>query len=250
MANKKPRIAIVSLTDCEGCMFAILDEGKKFFELTKRIDVAEFHLIEEEEDTGTYDVSFIEGPPITKENFVRLKDIRKRSKMVVALGNCAAEGGIYKIKNYHPETCNPKFVYPDTQGINNPKIQPISDFIKVDFTIPGCPITGPEFIKYVYEIIEGRIPKIPQRPVCYECQIRNIPCLLQMGEPCLGPIILGGCDAVCPAAGMKCEGCRGPLDEIDEDFRKTLLKVTSPKRIEELFELYGIKEKVKGKIIK
>jgi sulfhydrogenase subunit delta len=249
MPNKKPKIAIVSLTDCEGCMFAILDQGEKFFELTKKLDVAEFHLIEDLEEKGNYDIAFIEGPPITKENFNVLKSLRKRSKYVAALGGCAAEGGVNRMKDYHKKTCDPKYVYKNPKGIFNPKVQAIDEIIQVDFKVPGCPINGEEFIKQVYELLQGRIPQIPQRPVCYECQIRKIPCLLQKGEPCLGPIILGGCDAVCPNAGMVCQGCRGPLDEIDPDFKKTLRKITTPKRIEELTEIYGIKDKVKDKLL-
>ncbi len=249
MADKKPKIAIVSLTDCEGCMFAILDQGVKFLELTKRLDIAEFHLIEDIEDTGSYDIAFIEGPPITKENFVCLKSLRARSKYVVALGNCAAEGGVNRMKDYDKKTCDLKHIYKDPKRIFNPKVQALDELIKVDFVVPGCPINGEEFIKFVYELLQGNIPKIPQRPVCYECQIRKIPCLLQKGEPCLGPIILGGCEAVCPNAGMICQGCRGPLKEIDPDFKKLLRKITTPKRIEELTEIYGIKDKVKDKLL-
>lgn len=249
MADKKPKIAIVSLTDCEGCMFAILDQGVKFLELTKRLDIAEFHLIEDIEDTGSYDIAFIEGPPITKENFVRLKSLRARSKYVVALGNCAAEGGVNRMKDYDKKTCDLKHVYKDPKRIFNPKVQALDELIKVDFVVPGCPINGEEFIGFVYELLQGNIPKIPQRPVCYECQIKKIPCLLQKGEPCLGPIILGGCEAVCPNASMICQGCRGPLKEIDPDFKKLLRKITTPKRIEELTEIYGIKDKVKDKLL-
>lgn len=249
MAKNKPKIAIVSLTDCEGCMFAILDQGEKFFELYRRADISEFHLIEEMPERAQYDITFLEGPPVTKENFKHMRELRRKSKILVALGNCAAEGGLYKIKNYHRDICKAKFVYPNPQGIDDPKIKPLREYIKVDFTLPGCPLDGREFIKYAYELIQGKIPKIPQRPVCYECQINKYPCLLQMGQPCLGPVILGGCNAVCPGAGFICEGCRGPLDEIDPDFKKVLRKVATPKRIEELFELYGIKEKVKDVLL-
>ena len=249
MKNKKPQIAIVSLTDCEGCMFAILDLGQKFIELTSRLDLAEFHLIEDVDEKGNYDITFIEGPPVTKENFAQLKDLRRRSKYVVALGNCAATGGMNRIKDYHKRICDPKFVYKNPKGIFNPTIQALDELVDVDFTIPGCPINGKEFIKYTYEFLQGKFPKIPQRPVCYECQINKYPCLLQMGEPCLGPIILGGCGAVCPGGGLFCQGCRGPLNEIDPDFKKTLRKITTPKRIEELTEIYGIKEKVIDKLL-
>jgi sulfhydrogenase subunit delta len=251
MKNKliKPKIALISLTDCEGCEFAILDKGQKFFELAQRAEIADFHLIEELPEAEHYDIVFVEGPPVTKENFIRLERLRKKSTWLVALGNCAAEGGMYKIKNYHRDICQAKFVYKDAKGIDDPIVRPISDFVKVDFTIPGCPINAEEFIKCTYELLAGRIPQIPQRPVCYECQIREFPCLLQQGQPCLGPVILGGCGAPCPGGGMICQGCRGPLANPDPDFKKVLENVATRKRIEELLEIYGIKEKLGGVLL-
>ena len=75
--NQKPKVGIVSLTCCEGCEFAILDLGEKFLELTKRIDLAEFHLIEELPEEGSYDIVFVEGTPLLDEQFEFLKSIRK-----------------------------------------------------------------------------------------------------------------------------------------------------------------------------
>ncbi|MBU1178658.1 hypothetical protein KJ903_05625 [Patescibacteria group bacterium] len=251
MKNKiaKPKVALIALSDCEGCEFAILDKGKRFFELTERVEVVDFHLIEELPAEDSYDITFIEGPPITKDNFTDLKKLREKSKLVVALGNCAAEGGMFKIKNYRRDVCKAEFVYPDAKGIHDELVQPISDFVKVDFTIPGCPINADEFIRFTYELLAGRIPKIPQRPVCYECQIHGFPCLLQQGEPCLGPVILGGCEAVCPGGGMICQGCRGPLDNPDPEFKKVLENVATRQRIEELLEIYGVKEKLEGVLL-
>ena len=43
----RPKIAIVSLTSCEGCQFAILDLGKEFIKLSDQVDLGEFRLVEE-----------------------------------------------------------------------------------------------------------------------------------------------------------------------------------------------------------
>ncbi|MEM3019276.1 MAG: 2Fe-2S iron-sulfur cluster-binding protein [Candidatus Bathyarchaeia archaeon] len=51
--------------------------------------------------------------------------------------------------------------------------------------------------------------------VCNECRFVGKDCLLEKGELCLGPITLGGCRAICTASGYTCEGCRGPLLDIE-----------------------------------
>ncbi len=209
--NKKPTIAIASLTCCEGCQIAILDLGERFFQLTDKLKIGDFALIEELADVDYYDVVFVEGTPITSENIQRLKNLRAKAKILVTIGACACLGGIAELKNYQDKTERLRYVYKNIEEIENPDIKPVSHYVKVDFEIPGCPINKEEFLEITKKLIYGIPPKIPQRPVCYECQLKQNGCLLQKGEPCLGPIILGGCGAPCPSANYPCDGCRGPL---------------------------------------
>ena len=90
----KPTIAITSLTCCEGCQVAILDLGARFLEVAKHVKIGDFAFLEDTPDIPTYDVVFVEGAPITEENIARLKKLRAKSKILVALGACAALGGI------------------------------------------------------------------------------------------------------------------------------------------------------------
>ncbi len=215
--KQKPIIAIVSLTCCEGCQVAILDLGERFLEIAGHVKIGDFAFLEDTPDVPNYNIVFIEGAPITEGNIARLKDLRKRSKFLVALGACAALGGIAEIKNYQDKFERMRYVYKNFESINNPDIKPLSYYVKVDFEIPGCPINKEEFLKIVKSWLAGVPPRIPQRPVCYECQIRQNKCLLQEGLPCLGPVIVGGCGAPCPSSAYPCDGCRGPLNYINPD---------------------------------
>lgn len=215
--KQKPVVAIVSLTCCEGCQVAILDLGEDFLALGQKIKIGEFAFLEDHKEPPGYDIVFVEGAPITDENIARLKDLRARSKMLIALGACAALGGIAELKNYQDKNERMRYVYKNFESITNPDIKPLSHFVKVDFEIPGCPVNKYEFLAIAKQLVAGIPPRIPQRPVCYECQLKQNECLLQKGEPCLGPAILGGCGAVCPSNAYPCDGCRGPLKELDPD---------------------------------
>jgi sulfhydrogenase subunit delta len=241
---KKPKIAIVSLTSCEGCQFVLLDLGQRFLDLVNQVEMVDFRLLEDEEDKGDdLDLVLVEGNPITEDNFKLLLSARKRAKILVAMGNCAAMGGIPEIKNYHEEANTIKHVYKYLQGIKNPPIQEIDNFVKVDFTFPGCPITGEEFLKYIPELIKGNIPKIPDQPVCLECQKKGNRCMLLDKKPCFGPMILGGCDAVCPTARMMCQGCRGlrPAGNVAA-MRSTLKNMMTDEEFENVSEIYGLRD--------
>jgi coenzyme F420-reducing hydrogenase gamma subunit len=244
--NKKPTIAIVSLTCCEGCQVAILDLGARFLELAGKITIGNFGFLEEEPSAQQYDIIFVEGAPISPENIVKLKDMRARSKYLIALGACASLGGIAEIKNYQDKNERLRYVYKNFEGINNPDIKPLSHYVKVDLEIPGCPINKEEFLQITKDLLAGVPPKIPQRPVCYECQLRQNGCLLQEGLPCLGPVILGGCGAVCPSNAYPCDGCRGPLKDIKiENMVKQLSQEGySEEEVKLILQRFGVQDSI------
>lgn len=249
----KPKIAIVSLTSCEGCQFALLDLGEKFLELMNQVEMVDFRLLEDEEDKGgKLDIGIVEGNPVTEENMQTLLSLRKRSKLLVVLGNCAAMGGIPEIKNYQEGQNTVKHVYKYIQGIQNPEIKEVDNFVKVDFTFPGCPITGEEFLQYLPLLLESvrsngefKLPEISDQPVCVECKKKGNRCLLLDKKPCFGPMILGGCDAVCLSSKMMCQGCRGlrPKGNV-KAMRATLKNMMTDEEFENTTEIYGLRDDI------
>lgn len=229
---------------------AVLDLGQKFLDLLGKVTIGDFAFLEEKPELEKYDIVFVEGAPITKENKKRLLDLRKRSKILVSLGACACLGGIAEIKDYQDKEERIRYVYKNIESIDNPNIQPLRELVKVDLEIPGCPIDKKEFLDLMKQILAGRLPgeltapKIPQRPVCYDCQLKENRCLLQEEKPCLGPIILGGCQASCPTSSYPCDGCRGPLKNINPDnLNKQLIKQGySQREIDLILQRFGILE--------
>jgi len=246
---RKPKVAIVSLTSCEGCQFVLLDLGQRFLDLVNQVEMIDFRLFEDEEDSGMdLDLVLVEGNPITEDNFKLLLSARKRAKILVAMGNCAAMGGIPEIKNYQEGANTMKHVYKYMQGIKNPPIREIDNFVKVDFTFSGCPITGEEFLRYIPELLKGDIPQISDQPVCVECKKKGNKCLFLEKKPCFGPMILGGCDAVCPTARMMCQGCRGlrPTGNVSA-MRATLKNMMTDEEFENVSEIYGLRDDIEAK---
>ena len=245
MKKTKPTIAIVSLTSCEGCEFVMLDQGNKLLNWLKQVDVGDFRLIEELPMTAQHiDICFVEGNPVTKANLALLKKMRKMSDLLVVVGNCAALGGVWELKNYTSKQKTVRQIYKKTK-VENPDIKEVDNFVKVDFTIPGCPINGQEFLEMAQQLIKGRIPQIPNSPVCQECQNNGYECLLQKGEICLGPITLGGCDAVCLKSKQACWGCRGLFEGAKIDnLIKHLLANHPREQVYRVLEFFGCRDSV------
>lgn len=250
MKNKKIKIGIFSLTSCEGCENVISTKPRELLKAIKNVELVEFKFLEDEEMRwGPFDVAFVEGSAITAENLETAKKIREFAKIFVTLGNCSQFGGIHKMKNYRGKEKVAKMIYRFPQTIDNPDIFDMEDVVKVDYNIPTCPINPKEFLRLAYDLISGRKPHITQRTVCYECQRRGFPCLLQQGEPCMGPITLGGCGAVCLGSRMPCEACRGPYEGANfESHFKLVDGLVGKKRREEILEIFGVKDKIQKNI--
>jgi sulfhydrogenase subunit delta len=223
--------------------------GERFFDFLRKVELIDFSLVEEmpfPKGKVEIDVSFVEGLPIKKEEIDLLKKIREESKILVALGNCAALGGIPEMKNYQGKERTIRFIYKRLDHILNPEIKEIDNFVKVDFVIPGCPINGEEFLKYAKDLIKGKIPEICQSPVCTECPLRGTQkCFLTRKKICFGLITLAGCGAICPKNDFPCLGCRGIFNGAKvKNFLKVLEKFHKKEEIEDNLEIFGIKDDV------
>ena len=211
--STKPKVAFFDFACCEGCQLQIANLEEDVVGLAALVDVVEFR----EVLTGNapeYDIAIIEGSITRKEDEARLLDIRKRAKMLVELGACAATGGVNKLKNLQDLTSVRKDVYGEQWNmphLDTYATKAVHEVVNVDATIPGCPINKNEFIVIVKTLLLGLAPKLPDYPVCVECKKLDTVCLYEKGIVCLGPVSRAGCNAICPANGSPCEGCRGAV---------------------------------------
>ena len=221
----KPKAGFFDFTCCEGCQLQIADLEEDIIGLASIVDIVEFR----EVLTGkgpSYDIAFIEGSITRIAEEERLKDIRARSALLVEFGACAALGGVNKLKNLRDLTTVRKEVYGkawDLPHLNTLPTRAVHEVVKVDATIPGCPINRNEFLTIVKALVMGLAPKLPDYPVCVECKKRDTVCLYDVGMTCLGPVTRAGCNAICPANRSSCEGCRGLVPNPNENSMKEVL---------------------------
>lgn len=207
----KPKIAIFSLTSCEGCSLAILELEDQLLDILNSVDIVNFRegMTERSWDI---DIAFVDGAVSTPDNEGEIKHLREHSKILVAIGACACLGGINTLKNHQPEDHYRQYVYGDqAKWFGTTPARPISAVVKVDYELPGCPMIKEEFLAFVQHMLAGRRFHLPEFPVCVECKKNGNLCLYEKSEICLGPVTRAGCAAICPTFGSKCEGCRGIL---------------------------------------
>lgn len=206
----KPKVAFFEFTSCEGCQLTVVDTLQRHPELLDAIEIVEFREAMSEKSGGDYNIAFIEGSCTRPSDEAKIREIRENADIVVGLGACAHLGGVNAIRNRKPLQEVREYVYGDkADWFETYPARPISAVIEVDAVIPGCPIDKNEFAMAVTHLLQGRMPNIPDYPMCIECKLQGNLCMYTRGKTCLGPITRAGCAAICPAYGVGCEGCRG-----------------------------------------
>ena len=219
----RPKVAFFDFTSCEGCQLTVVDSLQTHPDLLDAVEIVQFReaISERGED---YAVAFVEGSITRPSDEDRLKGIRDKAAVLVALGACAHLGGVNAIKNLSPLDDVRRYVYGDrADWYPTYAARPISAVVPVDAVIPGCPIDRHEFLGAVTALLLGKKPPIPDYPMCVECKLKENVCLFDKGGVCAGPVTRAGCGAICPTYGDGCEGCRGTVSNPNGDSMQNVL---------------------------
>jgi len=210
-----PKFLIASFTGCSGCIGTLLalDILSEFFE---RVDVVYSPFLMDETEIQETDVALIEGCVSEDSQIETLKEIRKNAKKVIALGTCAAFGGILSLST-------------EKEAI------PIAEYIDIDGFIPGCPPPSKLLGNNLIKLLEDKEIVLSQINMCANCPLRGeeelqyeeqinklqpdftaeprTQCFLKEEILCLGPVVRDGCEHRCIESGIPCEGCMGPVTQ-------------------------------------
>jgi len=215
-AKALPRVGIYGLTSCAGDQLTIVNCEDQILDIFGAADIRSFLMAMSNNVESELDVALVEGSVSSKGDLEMLEDIRKRAKVLIAIGNCACYGGpqaACTLENNYKERM--KLVYGDVKFSLPESVdaKPINAYVKVDLMLPGCPIDKWEFLRALGRLVKGDGPIAIRNPVCVECKYNENECLLFKNELCLGPVTCAGCNSVCINHNIPCYGCRGPVVE-------------------------------------
>jgi coenzyme F420-reducing hydrogenase gamma subunit len=221
----KPRIAVFKFASCDGCQLQFLNVGEELLKLAGLVDIAYFPEARSRMLEGPYDIALVEGSITTPEDARRIITVREQARYLITIGACATAGGIQALRNWADIEQYRRVVYPNPEFISTLSTStPISEHVKVDFEIWGCPVDRHELLSVVRSLLSRAKPMLPAHSVCMECKRRgNVCVVVARGEPCLGLVTRTGCGALCPAFNRGCYGCFGPADDQNiESFTRLL----------------------------
>jgi coenzyme F420-reducing hydrogenase gamma subunit len=210
----RPRLAVFKFASCDGCQLSLLDAEDELLTVAENVEIAYFLEARTRELPGPYDVGLVEGSVTTAHDAERIKEVRRQCKFLVTIGACATAGGIQALRNWSNVEEFTRAVYAKPEYIRTLKTStPISDHVRVDFELRGCPINKDQLVELISALLWGRKPRVPRHSVCMECKRRGVVCVaVAQGIACLGPVTQDGCGIICPSFNRECFGCFGPKE--------------------------------------
>ena len=209
----KLKVGIFGITGCMGCQLHILYQDE-LLNMLDAVNLTAFPVGKEKNKLDdNFDIIFLEGVVVSKEDLRMVKKLRKQTKILVAIGACATDGCVPAIRNFMDQDVM-KVVYHDkTKHLRSVEPSPVDKHVKVDYYIRGCPMDKVEFLQFMKSVLMGKEFKVDMKPICHSCNLQGNACLLEQGKECLGPITFGNCSVMCPHFKSPCIGCRGPYPD-------------------------------------
>ncbi len=166
----KVKLATIWLDGCSGCHMSVLDLDENILAVAELADMVYGPLVDAQEFPEGVDVTLVEGAVSSQEDLHKLRIVRERSRIVVALGDCAITGNVPSMRNGLPVQGILNRVYVEGADVSPmiptigvppllPQSRPIHEFVKVELHLPGCPPTPKTILAAVSELLQGRITK-------------------------------------------------------------------------------------------
>ena len=183
--SPRPKLAVYWASSCGGCEIALVNLHEKILDVdaqfdfvfcpclldTKKKDV-------ERMDDGSLAITFFDGAIRTEENEEMARLLRRKSRLLVAYGACAWQGGIPSLSNFHAKDAHFDAIYLSGPTLDNPgkvipqpttvvpegtlqlprfyeKVKALADVVAVDYFMPGCPPEPRQIWNFLEVLMKG-----------------------------------------------------------------------------------------------
>jgi NAD-reducing hydrogenase small subunit len=170
----KPTLATVWLDGCSGCHMSFLDIDDRIIQLGEKADLVYSPLVDAKTFPESVDITLVEGSVSTEEDLHKIRLVRRKTKILVSLGDCAVTANVPSMRNPFgtKAVLNRAYVEnatldlrPPTEVVPKllPQARPVHEFVPVDVFVPGCPPSADTIFFVVSELLEGRQPSLSSR---------------------------------------------------------------------------------------
>ncbi len=169
--HAKVKLATAWLDGCSGCHMSLLDVDELLAALVEKVELVYGPLVDAPEYPDAVDVALVEGAVSSVGDQKLALKIRATTKILIALGDCAVTSNVPSMRNTIPVKKLLDRVYvegadaaPSVPADGVPPLLrravPLSDLVKVDIHLPGCPPKPGVIAHVLTSLLEGRKPEL------------------------------------------------------------------------------------------
>ena len=151
---EKIKIGWFSFSCCEDNVIVFTELLNDHWQEWKKLfDFRHVRVLKTNNILDSLDIAFIEGAIASESHENKLREIREKSKKLVAVGACAVVGMPAGQRNYFSEEQKKEIEFLTARFAALPKVLKVSDVVKVDAEIGGCPMDPNVFLKAVTGLV-------------------------------------------------------------------------------------------------
>ena len=173
------KLATIWLGGCSGCHMSFLDLDEWLIELTTFADIVYSPIADFKVYPKEVDAVLVEGAVSTSENLSFIREVRERTKVLIAFGDCAVTGNVTSLRNpiggllpvlsraYTELADRPAELNHDDGILPRllPRVEPVHKVVPVDYYMPGCPPPADRIRKVLESLIAGTSPQLEGRDI-------------------------------------------------------------------------------------
>lgn len=153
--KKKLRIGWFTFTCSEDSSIILLELlNEHYFDWKEKIEFAHSKMLKSRNDPTGLDVAFVEGAISTDMEKKKLLEIRKNAIKLVAVGACACTGMPSSQRNSFDGATKKEIEDFLRQHSLWDNVLTVKDVVKVDDSLPGCPMDGKMFVSLINKYFE------------------------------------------------------------------------------------------------
>jgi NAD-reducing hydrogenase small subunit len=179
----KARLATVWLGGCSGCHMSFLDLDEFLLELAREVDLVFSPLMDVKRYPERVDICLVEGAICNEDHLELITTVRRNTRTVIALGDCAVTGNVTAIRNQLGASSVENVLecayllnadvhqrVPDDPTILPrllPRVRPLHELIRVDYHLPGCPPSAGRIRTTLTALLKGETPQLDPLERCF-----------------------------------------------------------------------------------
>lgn len=164
--TKKIKIGWFSFSCCEDNTVVMTEILNDHWQEWKEIfDFRHMRVLKKNNILDEFDIVFIEGALASPEQEEQVKDLRNRSKKLVAVGSCACVGLPAGQRNTFDQEQHQHTDFLVMKFGASPQVKKVAEVVKVDVEIPGCPMSPDMFLEKVNTLVSELRPDSISSPI-------------------------------------------------------------------------------------